>query len=134
LNVKIIPIGMACVLFFETLGVTLSIAISRVVFENGVVRGVRTFVPDLDPRALLEIGATEIRDALARLGMEDKLDATLRAYMVGLVDTFRMVQECAVGAVIASWLLKWKKLTDVELRRADAAWDSELEALTANSA
>ena len=112
-----VPVGTACAVFFQTLGGALCISIAQTVFQNGVVRGVHKFVPGLDPNIVLAAGATVIRDVLAAMGMLDQLDATLRAYMVGLVDSFRVALACAAATVVASWFLEWKSVKDPEVKK-----------------
>ena len=112
-----VPIGTACVMFFQTLGGTLFIAIAQTVFQNGLIRGVREFVPGLNPYVLLSVGATEIRDALASMGMLDQLDGALKAYMAGLTDSFRVALACAAVSVVTVWFLEWKSVKDPEVKK-----------------
>jgi len=72
-----VRVGTAIVMFFQTLGGTLFIAISQTVFQNGLIRGVNKFVPGLDPLILLTSGATEIRKVSASVGKLDQLEGAL---------------------------------------------------------
>ena len=112
-----VPIGTACVMFFQTLGGTLFIAIAQTVFQNGLIRGVRKFVPGLDPLILLTAGATEIRNVLSTVGMLDQLEGALKAYMMGLTDTFRVTLACAAATIITAWFLEWKSVKDPEIKK-----------------
>ncbi|KAE8350321.1 hypothetical protein BDV28DRAFT_151062 [Aspergillus coremiiformis] len=58
----------AAVMFFQTLGGALSIAVGQSVFQNGLMDGIRDYVPSVDPGAIVGAGATEIRRVLETLG------------------------------------------------------------------
>jgi hypothetical protein len=53
LDIEDIPIGTACVIFFQTLEGTLFIAVAQAAFQNGVVCAAQKLVPDIDPLLLL---------------------------------------------------------------------------------
>jgi hypothetical protein len=118
-----VPIGSASVMFFQTLGGTLFIAIAQTVFQNGIIRGTRQFIPALDPYILLRAGATEIREVLATLGLEDQLEGALKAYMTGLTDSFRVTVACAAAAVVAACFLEWRSVKDPEVKKKLEAAD-----------
>jgi hypothetical protein len=117
-----VPVGTACVVFFQSLGGSLFVSVGQTVFQNGIVRGTRMFVPELDPQILLKAGATEIRSILGDIGMLDKLPAVLQAYMVGLIDTYRVTVGCASAAVVATLFFEWRSVKGEEAKRKkDAA-------------
>jgi len=107
-----VAVGTACIIFFRSLGAALFIAVGQSVFQNGIIRGTREFVPALDPHILLKAGATEIREVLARMGMEDLLPEALEAYMVGLTDIFRVAVACAAVAAVAAFFVEWKSVKE----------------------
>ena len=112
-----VPVGTACVMFFQSLGGALFIAVAQTVFQNGIIRGTHQFIPELDPSILLRAGATEIRDVLARLGLQDQLEGALRAYMVGLTNSFRVTVACTAAAVVAACVYEWKSVKDPEVKK-----------------
>ncbi|KAH0543535.1 hypothetical protein GP486_008571, partial [Trichoglossum hirsutum] len=112
-----VPIGTACVMFFQTLGGALFISIGQTVFQNGLVRGTHKFVPNMDPKLLLNAGATQIRNVLQRVGLTDKLMGAIEAYMVGLVDAYRVTVACTAVAFVAACLFEWKSVKDGEAKR-----------------
>jgi len=116
-----VPVGTACVIFFQSLGGALFVSVAQTVFQNGIIRGTHTFVPDLDPQILLKAGATEIRKVLEKVGMLDALPAVLKAYMVGLIDSFRVTVGCAAAAVVAALFFEWKSVKDDEVKRKKEA-------------
>ena len=105
-----IPVGTAAVMFFQTLGGALFIAVGQSVFQNGLIDGIREYAPTVDPRAIVGAGATEMRHVLATLGQLDQLDAVIRAYMSGLRDAYRVSLALALVAFVASCFLEWKSV------------------------
>ncbi|KAE8312613.1 major facilitator superfamily domain-containing protein [Aspergillus transmontanensis] len=105
-----IPVGTAAVMFFQTLGGALFIAVGQSVFQNGLIDGIREYAPTVDPRAIVGAGATEMRHVLAALGQLDQLDAVIRAYMSGLRDAYRVSLALALVALLASCFLEWKSV------------------------
>lgn len=59
-----IPVGTAMVMFFQTLGGALFIAVAQLVFQNGLIEGISTYAPGVSPAAIVGAGTTESdRDA-----------------------------------------------------------------------
>jgi MFS family permease len=112
-----VPVGTACIMFFQTLGGALFVSIGQTVFQNGLVRGTHQFVPDIDPKLLLDAGATQIRKVLVQLGKLDELEGAIEAYMVGLKDAYRVTVACTVVAFLAACFLEWKSVKDGEAKR-----------------
>ncbi|KAH0535975.1 hypothetical protein FGG08_007132 [Glutinoglossum americanum] len=112
-----VPVGTAIAMFFQTLGGALFISIGQTVFQNGLVRGTHTFVPDIDPKLLLNAGATQIRNVLAKAGKLDELPGAIEAYMVGLRDSYRVTIACTAVAFVAACFLEWKSVKDGEAKR-----------------
>jgi MFS family permease len=105
-----IPVGTAAVMFFQTLGGALFIAVGQSVFQNGLIDGIREYAPSVDPRAIVGAGATEMRHVLAELGQEDQLGAITEAYMKGLRDAYRVSLALALVSFVASCFLEWKSV------------------------
>jgi hypothetical protein len=116
-----VPIGTAAVIFFQSLGGALFISIGLSVFQTGVIRAVRTSVPGLNPEILLRAGATELRAVLLKLGIVDELPAVLKAYMVGLTDSFRVTIACVSLAAIVACFFEWKSVKDGEVKKKEVA-------------
>jgi len=112
-----VPVGTACVVFFQSLGGSLFVSVGQTVFQNGIVRGTRIFVPELDSQILLNAGATEIRSVLGDIGMLDKLPAVLDAYMVGLVASYRVAVGCASAAVLPALFFEWRSVKGKEAKK-----------------
>jgi hypothetical protein len=117
LDIEDVPIGTVCIIFFQTLGGTLFVAVAQTVFQNGVVRAAKELVPDIDPALVLATGATQLRAALANIGKEDELPEVLKAYMVGLKDTFRVSVGLTSAAVLAAVFVEWKSINSEKSKR-----------------
>ena len=116
-----VPVGTACIVFFQSLGGALFVSVGQTVFQNGVIHGTQTFLPDLDSHILLRVGATELRSLLSGLGMIDRLPVVLQAYMVGLIDSFRVTVGCASAAVLSTLFLEWRSVKDEEVKKKKEA-------------
>ncbi|GFF30035.1 putative HC-toxin efflux carrier TOXA [Aspergillus udagawae] len=105
-----IPIGTAAVMFFQTLGGALFIAVAQSVFQNGLISGLAKYAPAVDPMAIVKGGATEMRSVLAGSGQSDQLMGVIKAYMSGLRDSYRVSLALVVVAFAVSLLMEWKSV------------------------
>ena len=110
LDIEDVPIGTACIIFFQTLGGALFVAVGQTVFQNSVVRAAKELVLDIDPVLVLNTGATQLRTVLTKIGKQDELPEVLRVYMVGLRDAFRVSVGLASAAVLAAIFVEWKSM------------------------
>ncbi|CZR57174.1 related to aflatoxin efflux pump AFLT [Phialocephala subalpina] len=110
LPLRDVPVATACVSFFQTLGGALFISVAQTLFQNGLLSGIRTYSPSLNPQAFLHSGATEIRTLLAEMHQEDQLQGVLRAYQDGLRHTFWITAACAIAAFFCAAGLEWKSV------------------------
>lgn len=117
LDIEDVPIGSACIIFFQTLGGALFVAVAQTVFQNGVVRAAKELVPDIDPQLVLSTGATELREVLTKIGKQDELPEVLKTYMAGLKDAFRVSVGLASAAVLTSVFVEWKSIKSEQARR-----------------
>ncbi|EXJ64869.1 hypothetical protein A1O7_01208 [Cladophialophora yegresii CBS 114405] len=105
-----IPQGTVLLMFCQSLGGALFIAVGQSVFSNGLVEGAAKYAPDLDPQFLLRTGATAIRSALQQSGMEGELRQAIQAYVYALKDCYRVSVAVSCVAFIASCFLEWKNV------------------------
>ncbi len=64
LKAEDIPVGTAIVMFAQTLGGALFIAVGQSVFQNGLISGVVKYAPGVTPEIIVGAGATEMRHVL----------------------------------------------------------------------
>ena len=105
-----IPVGTAAVMFFQTLGGAIFIAVGQSVFQNGLIAGISTHTTGVDPSAIIRAGATEMRNVLSTLEELDQLDGVIQAYMSGLRDTYRVSLALMIAAFVAACFLEWKSV------------------------
>ncbi|KAJ6097002.1 MFS toxin efflux pump [Penicillium sp. IBT 16267x] len=116
-----IPVGTAAVMFFQTLGGAIFIAVGQSVFQNGLIAGISAHTAGVDPSAIISAGATEMRNVLSTLGRLDQLDGVIQAYMNGLRDTYRVSLALMIAAFVAACFLEWKSVkTDGESQQNDS--------------
>jgi MFS family permease len=104
-----IPIGTACISFFQTLGGALFVSVAQSIFQNGLAEGISEYT-DLDPKIFLHSGATQIRVILKEMDREDALEGLLKAYVLGLRHCFYIAVACAIVALFAACCLEWKSV------------------------
>jgi hypothetical protein len=105
-----VPVATACVSFFQTLGGALFIAVAQSLFQNALLSGIQNNAPELPAQVFLHSGATSIREILASLHQEDKLDIVLQAYVDGLTHCFWITAACAIAAFFCCCGLEWKSV------------------------
>ncbi|TDZ17067.1 Efflux pump aflT [Colletotrichum orbiculare MAFF 240422] len=105
-----IPVATACVQFFQTFGGAIMIAVAQSLFQTGLVDGVATRVPDLDPYIFVNGGVDQVRNILTQMGRPDVIPQVLEAYMVGLRHTYYVTVACAAAAFVACLGLQWKSV------------------------
>ena len=105
-----VPVGTACVQFFQALGGAIFIAVAQTVFQNGLIDKIRAGNLGIDPTIFINSGASEVKDVLEGMGRLDALDAVLEAYMKGLRNTFYISVACAGCAFFCALALQWKSV------------------------
>ncbi|KAJ5012039.1 Efflux pump roqT [Colletotrichum sp. SAR 10_99] len=107
---QLIPQATACVQFFQSLGGAVFVAVAQTAFQNGIIDNVARGAPGVDARVLIDSGASQIRQVLADMGREDAVGAVLRAYALGLRNTFCISAAAAACTFLVSWGLRWKRI------------------------
>ncbi|KAL4882172.1 major facilitator superfamily domain-containing protein [Aspergillus karnatakaensis] len=107
-----IPQGTAAVMFFQTLGGALFIAVAQSLFQNGLIEGVGKHAVGVDPMKIVEAGATEMRGVLEDLGQEDQLRGVILGFLDGLKDTYRLSLALFCVAFAVSCAFEWKSVKD----------------------
>lgn len=118
-----IPVGTACVQFFQSMGGAIFIAVAQALFQNGLTEGVARAAPGVPPGLLINIGASEVRTVLTKMGFEELIDPVLEAYLTGLRNTYYMSLSLAGMAFVVACGLSWKKIQ----KRGAAAVAAEKE-------
>lgn len=106
LPAKDIPIGTAIMMFTQTLGGALFISVGQNVFTNQLIKNLGTVVPDLDPKIVLAVGATELKNVIE----EKFLAGVLQAYNLALTQTFYVSVAAASLSIIGAAFVEWKSM------------------------
>ncbi|KAK0707528.1 major facilitator superfamily domain-containing protein [Lasiosphaeris hirsuta] len=121
-----VPVGTACVQFFQSMGGAIFIAVAQSVFQNGLAEGVARDAPGLPPDLFINSGASQVRQILIELHAEQYTEAVLGAYLQGLRNSYYITVACGACAFIAACGFRWKKIKKHGAQ--PAATDSESEA------
>ncbi|KAH7175585.1 major facilitator superfamily domain-containing protein [Dactylonectria macrodidyma] len=105
-----VPVGTACVQFFQALGGAVAIAVAQTLFQNGLIDHIKSSDIGIDPTIFINSGASQVEEVLKKMGREDAFDTVLDAYMSGLRDTFYISLACAGCAFVACCFLQWKSV------------------------
>ncbi len=115
-----IPQGTVLLMFCQSLGGALFIAVAQSVFSNGLVEGTAKYAPDLDPELLLHTGATAIRSVLKQQGKNAEIHQAIQAYVFALKDCYRVSLAVAGMSFFAACFFEWKSVKKVGKKGAEA--------------
>lgn len=105
-----VPVGTACISFFQSLGGSIFISVAQAVFQNGLATGIEEYTTGINPQLFLHSGATLIRPILAEINRMDALEGVLQAYVLGLTHCYTITAACACAAFVAAACLQWKSV------------------------
>ncbi|KAJ7620460.1 major facilitator superfamily domain-containing protein [Roridomyces roridus] len=106
LEAEDIPIGTSIILFAQTLGGALFVSIGQNVFTNRLVRELVKNVPGVDPQVVLDVGATDLKNAID----PQFIGAVLESYNNAVVSTFYVSVAMACISLIGSLAIEWKSV------------------------
>jgi hypothetical protein len=106
LNIADIPIGTSAVIFSQTLGAALFISIGQNVLTNRLISGLVEVVPNLDPRIVLQTGATSLKHVVD----PKYLSGVVFAYNRAIDQTFYVVTAMGCLTLIGSLGIEWKSV------------------------
>ncbi|KAF5343451.1 hypothetical protein D9758_011824 [Tetrapyrgos nigripes] len=101
-----VPSGTAIIVFAQTVGGAIFISIAQNVFSNKLSSGLRSQVPDIDPRIVVSTGATDLKNVVPA----NLLGAVLRVYNSGLVEAYRVAIAMAALTLIGSLAVEWRSM------------------------
>jgi hypothetical protein len=109
LHLDDVPVGTALIMFMQTLGGALFIAIAQNVFTNGLLSNLISKAPGFPSGIVLETGATSLKDAVMEFNA-DLLPAVLIAYNEALRQTFYTSLSVAALSFIGAIGTEWKSV------------------------
>ncbi|KAK3990910.1 putative efflux system protein [Cladorrhinum sp. PSN332] len=109
LDIKDVPTGASVIIFLQTLGGALFVAVSQNVFTNKLVEHVAEYAPEAfegDASAILLVGATSVQEAIR----PEWLDAIVLAYNDALTQTFLVFTILSALSIIGAAFVEWKSV------------------------
>lgn len=116
LSAKDMPTGNAIAIFFNSLGGAIAISIAQNVFSNGLYKNLPLYAPTVQPKLVIQSGATYLRKVISATN----LPGVLKAYMAALTDAY--VIPIAVGgiATVCACFVEWKSVKGKKIIAAAA--------------
>lgn len=105
-----VPVGTACVQFFQILGGAVFVAVAQTLFENGLIDQLAKDNTGINAQLFINSGASEIKSVLAGIGRLDALETVLEAYNTGLRHTYYISVACAALAFVCSLFFEWRSV------------------------
>ncbi|KKK23522.1 hypothetical protein P175DRAFT_0499634 [Aspergillus ochraceoroseus IBT 24754] len=112
-----IPIGTAIMMFSQTLGGALFIAVAQNIFQNQLVSQiVASHVQGLDPQTIIDTGATQIQTLIAK----QYLPVVLEAYNAALTHTYYVAVAMASLSIFGALCVEWRSVKGKKIEMAVA--------------
>lgn len=108
LPLRDVATGSAVIVFTQTLGGALFIAVAQNVFQNQLIAGLRDTVPSLDVSVVLQAGATSLKNAIPA----EFLGGVQVAYNSALTQTWYVAVAMACLTGLGTVLIEWKSVKD----------------------
>lgn len=105
-----VPVGTACVQFFQAFGGAIFVAVAQTLFQNGMIDHINAANIGIDPQIFINSGASEIKNVLEQMHRLDAFDTVLEAYMIGLRNTYYISVACAGAALLCTLGFEWKSV------------------------
>jgi hypothetical protein len=106
-----VPVGVSLKFFGRSLGGGISVSVAQNVLSTKLVSGLAG-LPNLDPRVIVNLGATELRDYV---GLEH-LGEVLRVYNHALDEVFMVAAIVAAMSILGAVLTEWKSVKGKNLK------------------
>ncbi|KAJ7473143.1 DHA14-like major facilitator [Mycena galericulata] len=106
LELKDVPVGTAIIMFAQTLGSALFIAIAQTVFTTSLVSGITAHVPGLDPSVVLSAGADSLKETVAPAF----LPAVTAVYNQALSSAFIVAMAMAGVSLVGAFVVEWRSV------------------------
>jgi MFS family permease len=108
-----VPVGVSLKFFGQSLGGGIFVSIAQNVLSTKLISGLAG-LPNLDPRVIVNLGATELRDYV---GLEH-LGEVLRVYNHVLDEVFMVAAIVAAMSILGAILTEWKSVKGKNLKGA----------------
>ena len=106
---------MAVLVFCQTFGGSLILAVSQTAFTNSLKNALDTYAPNIDVRTLLDAGASAIREKVPL----DSLQGVLLAYNKALSNVWYVITGTAAVTFLFTWGMGWKNVKKAKEKKAE---------------
>lgn len=118
LTIEDVPTGTAIMVFVQSLGGALFISVGQNLFSNSLIKGLEaTNIPGIDPHAVINMGATSLKNMFN----SDQLPLVLSAYNGALVKTYYAAMAMAIFGFFASFGVEWVSVKGKKIEVAPGA-------------
>lgn len=93
-------------MLFQLLGGAVIVSVAQNVFSNELLKKVTAAVPSINPASILNAGATDLKNVVAK----GDLAAVILAYNDALTTTFYVAVAMASLSILGSSLIRWKSI------------------------
>ena len=114
---QLIPIGMALTMFTQTFGGAICVTLGQTIFGHSLAAALREYAPHVDPKTVVQAGATAVRQAVPPSQLED----VLRAYCAAINHNFYLAAATGVAMVVFAFGMGWKRIPTKADKKAKAA-------------
>ena len=111
-----VPVGMATLVFFQTFGGALFLAVSDTDFTSSLVKALSTLEPPVDVQQIVQAGATRFREVVS----QEDLPGVLLAYNMAVRNTFYLGAGAAVTFFVFAWGMGWKSVKKPKVVKPEA--------------
>ncbi|THV46733.1 hypothetical protein BGAL_0364g00070 [Botrytis galanthina] len=106
-----VPIGLALIPFFQTLGDTILVSIGQAIFSHELFKNLSALnLPSLPTSLILHSGATELRNLIPA----KYLPEVLTAYNAAIMKVFLVAIITSALTILTGLTLEWKNLNEVK--------------------
>lgn len=103
-----VPIGAAIILFAQSLGGAIFIAVGQNIFANGLASRMVN-IPEIDASILQDLGATTLRKYIHS---SEILNRVLEEYNDALVETFQVALALSCLGLLGALAMEWRSVKD----------------------
>jgi hypothetical protein len=107
---------MSLVIFGQTLGGAVFLALAQTVFTNGLIATLHTTAPNVNPQTVIDAGASGIRAAVSSTA----LPGVLSAYNKAINETFYLGAGASVACFFFAWGMGWKSIKKPKVVKPEA--------------
>ena len=110
LPANMISIGMALLVFSQTFGGALFLALGETDFTSSLVKALKQYAPEVSAEEVILAGATAVRDVVPK----DQLPGVLLAYNNGTTHAFYLTAAASACVFVFAWGMGWKSVKKVK--------------------